>query len=120
MRGRRAIMTGGATLAAGYAIYRVSLNVFSPRIEFEPLSDPRGFRRIAGGDISAGFAPFVGISAVEVSDPLTERADSMLDADICGALFGSIRPDDSAVRIASFSDYHCPYCPVQPKRLARI
>lgn len=113
-------MTGGATLAAGYAIYRVSVGVFRRDIEFEPLSDPRNFRRIAGGDISTGFAPFVGISAIEAPDPLTERAGAMIDADICGALFGRIGPGAAAVRIASFSDYYCPYCRVQTKRLARI
>ena len=113
---RRKAVAGAVALATGYGAYRSVPVVFRPRIEFEPLDEPRGFRRIAGGKISTGFAPFAGISSNSAPDPLLERAARIVNDDICGALFGASKTDSDVVRLASFSDYYCPYCRVQTKR----
>ena len=117
---RRKAVAGAVALATGYGAYRSVPVVFRPRIEFEPLDEPRGFRRIAGGKISTGFAPFAGISSSSAPDPLLERAARIVNDDICGALFGASKTDSDVVRLASFSDYYCPYCRVQTKRLSLI
>lgn len=117
---RRKVVAGSAALAAGYGVYCSVPALFGPRIEFETLDDPSGFRRIAGGRISTGFAPFAGISSDRVPDPLVERAARIVKDDICGALFGASTTDSDVVRLASFSDYYCPFCRVQTKRLSMI
>ncbi len=117
---RRKVVAGAAVVAAGYGGYRFVPALFGPRIEFETLDEPRGFRRIAGGRISTGFAPFAGISSASAPDPLVERAARIVDDDICGALFGASKTGSDVVRMASFSDYYCPYCRVQTKRLSTI
>ena len=90
---RRKAVAGAVALATGYGAYRSVPVVFRPRIEFEPLDEPRGFRRIAGGKISTGFAPFAGISSNSAPDPLLERAARIVNDDICGALFGASKTD---------------------------
>lgn len=106
--GRRgAILWGAAALAAlwwwrgrpGDDAYRPH-----PRVE--------GFREVAGGEVSQGaFDPFIGISDGRPQVP------PVADADLCAALFrGAGGP---GVRVASFSDYFCPYCRVLTQELAQ-
>jgi protein-disulfide isomerase len=86
--------------------------------DFEPLADPPGFRRIAGGSTSGGFDPFAGLSS-----PAPERGPRIdpdaLRADLCRAVFGAV-PGAGVVPIASFSDYYCPFCRILTRRLAAI
>ena len=117
---RRRFVVGAAALAVAYGGYRSAPALFGPRIGFETLAEPRGFRRIAGGKISTGFAPFAGIQSDSAPDPLVERAEKIVNDDICGALFGPAGSGNDVVLLASFSDYYCPYCRVQTRRLSRI
>lgn len=117
---RRNVVAVAASLAVGYGVYRAAPGLLDPRIDFETLAEPRGFRRIAGGKISTGFAPFSGIPSGSAPDLLAERAARIVNDDICGALFGPPGSGNDVVRLASFSDYYCPYCRVQTRRLSRI
>lgn len=117
---RRHILAGGAVLATAYAAVRAAPAIIGPRIAFEPLEQMRGFRRFAGGGISSATAPFAGIAVAAAPDPLAARAEAITAADICGALFETSDPAAGVVHLASFSDYYCPYCRVQTKRLGGI
>lgn len=114
---RRLLMGAGAAAVIGLWSSRNHLAALLPhRFAFEPLDDPPGFRRLAGGASSGGFDPFVGLSApsrAAVADP------DALRADLCAALFdGPAGP--GVVQIASFSDYYCPYCRVLTRLLAAL
>lgn len=87
--------------------------------DFEPLDSPAGFRRMAGGASSTGaFDPLVGL------DDGRDRGDAALDeqvrSNLCRALYGEAVTNAGTVPIASFSDYYCPYCRVQTRRLAQL
>jgi protein-disulfide isomerase len=117
-RSRRRLLLGGvAVVAVGGWGARDRIAALWPRdFDFEPLDDPPGFRRLAGGPTSGGFDPFVGLAdsrAAATTDPATLRAD------LCGALFGGAAPP-GVVPVASFSDYYCPYCRVLTRRLAAL
>jgi protein-disulfide isomerase len=86
--------------------------------EFEPLADPPGFRRIAGGATSGGLDPFAGLSTPEPERGPRIDPDA-LRADLCRAVFGAA-PAEGVVPVASFSDYYCPFCRVLTRRLAAI
>lgn len=116
---RRGVLTVGAVLVA-YGGWRVLPAFTGPRLDFEALEDPRGFRRIAGGPVSTNAAPFLGISAIGAAGPDAAEAESAVAADLCGALFGGRDFSAGTVPIASFSDYYCPYCRVQTRLLTRI
>ncbi len=82
------------------------------------MSDPAGFRRMAGGASSIGGTAFVGLDS-----PSNETADLPLSAvrnDICRALYGAGFLRGGVVPIASFSDFYCPYCRVQTQELADL
>lgn len=86
--------------------------------DFEPLADPPGFRRMAGGATSGGLDPFAGLAVPETEtgpqiDPAALRANP------CRALYGG-PPEAGVVPVASFSDYYCPFCRVLTKRLGAI
>jgi protein-disulfide isomerase len=82
------------------------------------MSDPAGFRKISGGPSSSGFDPFFGLPLPSERSKFSTADD--VRRDICSALYGRVDAISGAVPIASFSDYYCPYCRVQTKRLARL
>lgn len=95
------------------------LDRFSGMPEFEPLARPEGFRRISGGSSSSGaFDPFVGLEAKK-DGPRAETI-AEVEADLCKALYPVAGNDSSIVPVASFSDYYCPYCRVQMRRLDEL
>jgi protein-disulfide isomerase len=119
---RNTLMTIGV-IAAGYAIFRYAPALIPKKLELEAISQPPGFRRYVAGETSGGsFNPFVGIEdeseqAVRTAE---QQADSRVADDICVALYGDLDLRQGQVPIASFSDYYCPYCRIQTKRLAAL
>lgn len=86
---------------------------------FEPLSSPEGFRRLSGGrSSSAAFDLFVGLETAQEGPSAETIAE--VEANLCKALFPEAPDDPDIVSIASFSDYYCPYCRVQTRRLADL
>ena len=74
----------------------------------EPMADPPGFRRLAGGPVSGGLSdPFVGLDA----------GQAPVAAGDLDALF--IAPKATGqVPVAVFSDFNCPYCRVLTRMVA--
>jgi predicted DsbA family dithiol-disulfide isomerase len=117
---RRNLIAGGV-VAGVLGLWHGAPHVMRllPRsFDFEPLADPPGFRRIAGGATSGGFDPFAGLSAPRPETGPRVDPDA-LRADLCGALYGAA-PGEGVVPVASFSDYYCPFCRVLTGRLAAI
>ncbi|MFV0244565.1 MAG: DsbA family protein [Qingshengfaniella sp.] len=101
---------GVAGLRWGLPQVRVAL---SPDLAFAPLSQPPGFRRLAGqGRASGGVDPFLGMGggAQDVAAP---------PDDLCAALFGGPAPE-GIVPAAYFTDYNCPFCRVLGGHLRRL
>lgn len=93
----------------------------SPNIQFESRDRPPGFRAIAGGRVSTGASGLlIGLNAAAAPEPLAKQAEAMIDQSFCVALFGRPDPSLTDVRIASFSDYFCPYCRILTPFVARI
>ena len=114
---RRALGLGLAAMAlAAVAAPRIR-GLLEPELEFEPMAQPAGFRRIAGGGVSTGFDVFAGLDGE--GDPALDAAVEARD-DLCAALFHAGTGSAGVVPIASFSDYNCPFCRVLTKRLAEI
>jgi len=109
--GRRGALLG---VAAGVVVGFRSLPGVFDRIdstfEFEPMSEPEGFRRLAGGplDSSAAASLFAGLDGDVAPDP---RA--LLGPGLCDTLFAS----GDGVPVAAFSDYYCPYCRILDARV---
>ncbi|MCE8008301.1 MULTISPECIES: DsbA family protein [Rhodobacterales] len=118
-RSTLAFLGVAAGVVVGFQALPSLLDRFSGLPEFEPLANPEGFRRITGGSSSSGaFDPFVGLEAQD--DGLRAETIAAVEADLCNALYADVAEDPSTVPIASFSDYYCPYCRVQMRRLADI
>lgn len=111
-RTRRTLLVLGG---AGLFVWGVNAGLrrwAGPGLDFEPLDDPPGFRRMTAGQISRGAGnPLIGIGE---SAP---RPPHLPDAALCGALFADRRP--GTLPVASFSDYFCPYCRVLTEELAK-
>ena len=62
---RRNFLTLGLVLGGGYAALKYGApavsSLFADDFEFEPISEPVGFRRITSGESTSGFDPFFGI-----------------------------------------------------------
>ncbi|MCE8522380.1 DsbA family protein [Ruegeria pomeroyi] len=56
----------------------------------------------------------------EIARRRLRQTIAAVEADLCNALYADVAEDPSTVPIASFSDYYCPYCRVQMRRLADI
>jgi protein-disulfide isomerase len=116
---RRTVGLGAAAAAAlAYVAAPRIGGLLAPELEFEPMTRPEGFRRIAGGGVSSGFDMFVGIDGEP--DPALEGTVAAVRDDLCATLFHAGTGSTDVVPIASFSDYNCPYCRVLTKRLAEI
>jgi len=104
------LVTVGFITIAGFR----TIVSFQSSFEFEP-GPIEGLRTIAGGKVSAGFSPLVGISA---------NSDARLGEvpeNLCYALYRKkFWTSDLGVPVASFSDYNCPYCRIQTMELAEL
>lgn len=119
---RSTLLTIGA-IGVGYVALRnlPALSTLLPEtLELEPLVQPAGFRKYVAGESSGGFDPFVGLGAAESADVRSRKAAALtrVSADLCDALYGELGVTASIIPMASFSDYYCPFCRVQTKRLA--
>lgn len=115
--GRRQTVIWLGLVGLGYVGWRLVPSFREPPLVFEPLAEPPGFRRVAGGEASRVLNPFIGLAhlADDGAKPLPE-----VRTDICGALFGDAPRRAETVPIASFSDYYCPYCRAQTQELAAL
>ncbi|WP_299821648.1 DsbA family protein [uncultured Jannaschia sp.] len=118
---RRNLLIGGLAIAGGYAALRFGppavAGLFTGDFDFEPIERPAGFRRIAGGDSSSGFDLFMGLD--DAPDPEMTATVERVERRICETLYGS-ETEPGVVRVASFSDYNCPYCRALTIRLSKI
>ena len=108
-----------AGIVGGFQAIPSLLDRFSGMPEFEPIQNPDGFRRISRGASSSGsFDPLIGMGNKDT------KADAVIDAQVrenlCRSLYGNPKDPSGNVPIASFSDYYCPYCRVQIRRLAEL
>jgi len=90
-----------------------------PRLTFTPMESPEGFRALRLPGVSGGFDPLAGVGGGQTRTPAPPPAE------LCAALFDGaagvvIGRADAPVRIASFSDYRCPYCRVLSGILADL
>ena len=81
------------------------------------MADAPGFRTIDAGEVTRGIDVFAGLDDDAPRVALGDRVVRVRQ-DLCSALFGSQAPVDGQVRIASFSDYNCPYCRVLTEHLS--
>lgn len=112
-----------ASVGLGLAAFQALPGLLPRRLSFRALDDPPGFRVLtAGGDTStAGFDPFVGLATGDPAQQATrDQALQRVRGDVCGALFGSAGRPPGTVPIASFSDYYCPFCRAQTRRLVDL
>jgi predicted DsbA family dithiol-disulfide isomerase len=119
---RNTFLTIGA-LGLGFGTYRFAPSLIPETLTLEPMDRPHGFREYVAGETSAGsFDAFVGLdSDVDQSRIGKEEiADARVNDNICQALYPGLNLKAGQVPIASFSDYYCPYCRVQTKRLAEM
>lgn len=118
---RSTLLTLGA-IVAGYAAFRTIPSLLPEKLELELLDNPPGFRKYVAGDTTGGFDPFAGLGFQESDDVQARReaAFARVSSDICGALYGELDTASGKVPMASFSDYYCPYCRIQTKRLAEM
>ena len=115
---RRLILTlGGAAAFVGAVRWLPGL--IPQRLDYAEMPGLPGFRTLAAGDVSrGGFDPFVGLSGdAPQPDPFRDAAQTAVQANPCAALFRA-QPDSGQVPVASFSDYYCPYCRTQTRRLS--
>ncbi len=101
---RRDVLIFAGGLAAVYVGFQWTI-ARPPKLKYQPLADPPGFRRITGGAAThAAFDPFAGI------DDGSPRVVPISDARLCAAFFPNA--DGQGVPVAYFSDYFCPNCRV--------
>ena len=110
------------TVALGYGGIRILPSLLPQEIIFEEMDTPSGFRRFVAGESSSAFDPFIGLGSPEELEAAArkEAAAARVSASVCDALYGELTLSSSQVPLASFSDYYCPFCRVQTKRLAEF
>lgn len=120
---KRSTLITMAAVVAGYSALKYGPNLIPQEIQFVDLDRPNGFRKFVAGETSGGsFDPFVGMVSAG-SDTVKEaklRADARVGENVCRALYGGLNLTPGQVPVASFSDYYCPFCRVQTKRLAEL
>ncbi len=119
-QGRRAVLfMGGAAALVAAVQYGPGLTrrLIPPPMDFRPMADPPGFRRLGGGAVSGGAVGSAIFAGLDSGDPAPA---SLPPGAFCAALFDGLPSAGGRVRIASFSDYFCPYCRVLDTRLRRI
>lgn len=105
-------------LAVVYAGFRIAPDFWSEDLVYEEIGDPPGFRRLTAGNSTAGFDPFFGLD--DRTDNASPDAGIRVRSNVCSTLYGDTIGSEDVIPVASFSDYYCPYCRVQTKRLAAI
>ena len=101
-----------AFAAASRGAYRVA-DWMNSGFDFVELTEPTGFRKLASGEMSSAFDPFVGLGG---GGPEFPAADiSNFDE----ALFYNRRGADR-LQLAYFSDLYCPYCRVLSSRILAL
>lgn len=94
----------------------------APQLAFTPMSQPAGFRALRLPGVSSAADPLIGVGG-GVGGGAAGRAAP--PEDVCAALFDGdagvvVGRAAAPVRIASFSDYRCPYCRVLSGMLADL
>jgi|GEM_PF-624576 len=120
---RRTTLLTLLTLGAGYTGLRYLPSLLPEKLELTDLRSPPGFRQYAAGETSSGsFNPFAGFDTDSdlARREAETRADARVSANVCRALYGELDLKSDQVPIASFSDYYCPFCRVQTKRLTAL
>lgn len=115
------LVIGG--LVAGYVVLRNASSLIPQKLELVSMNKPVGFRKFIAGETSSGsFDPFTGIAprTAQVARVASDRADDRVAENVCGALYAGLSLTPEQVPLASFSDYYCPFCRVQTKRLAKF
>lgn len=119
---RSTLLTLGA-IGLGYAGFRYVPSLIPQRLELEAMSSPEGFRKFSAGETSSGgFDMFVGLTS---GDDVAQRdakqaADARIRQNVCGSLYANLDLAADQIPMASFSDYYCPFCRVQTKRLGEL
>ncbi|WP_300033170.1 DsbA family protein [uncultured Roseobacter sp.] len=115
MRRRDALVIGGA-MAAAIALPPI-LRRLPSDLDFAPIPDFPGFRRMSGGAVSSGNVALLGLD-----DRLPAPADPAPPAlrNPCKALFGPSVWAPGTVPVAVFSDFNCPYCKTLDERLISL
>ena len=118
---RSTLLTIGV-IVAGYAALRTIPSLLPEKLELEPLTSPVGFRKYVAGETSGGFDPFGGLGTSDSDEVAAKKAAALkrVSVDLCDALYGGLDGTVPIVPVASFSDYYCPFCRVQTKRLASM
>ena len=98
MRRRDLLVLGGLGLAA-YGLRRITL---STSFEFTEMTSPKGFRRLALGNVSSANAIFAGLEPAEPSNSATLPPAR----DPCTTLFNSTT--NGNVPVAVFTDVNAP------------
>ena len=115
---RRALILSGVATGIALAFSGRSWlrGRFAGSVEFEPLQEPAGFRRVTSSEISR--STLLGLQPTNPGN--SPRTSESLRRNLCKALFGATAIPEGVVPIASFSDYNCPYCRILSAELARI
>jgi protein-disulfide isomerase len=118
---RSTLLTIGA-IVAGFTAFRTIPSLLPEKLELVSLDAPVGFRKYVAGESSGGFDPFVGMGTPDSAEVVARKKAALerVSADICSALYGNLNARNSQIPVASFSDYYCPFCRVQTKRLADL
>lgn len=121
-KGKRQTLLVLGAVALSYVGIRTLPSLLPQKIVFEEMVAPLGFRRFVAGESSGPVNPFVGLGTPEELDASAKKKAALarVSQNICDALYGGLALSSSQVPIASFSDYYCPYCRVQTKRLAEF
>ncbi|MEO1551281.1 MAG: DsbA family protein [Pseudomonadota bacterium] len=99
----RRLILGLGGLALVWSAVPLVRRAMAPPVQYEMLSDPKGFRKVATGEVSVARGMLVGLDNRPPIEPI-------LDADLCTVLFQTTPAD--RVPVAVFSDYNCPFCRV--------
>lgn len=101
-------------IAAGALGIAVALPGFLRRMkrdfEFEPLRSVPGFRRLRAGALSKANVALIGVEAPSDRDRMRREE---VETNPCKSVFGNFAWDQGKLPIAVFTDYFCPYCPMQ-------
>lgn len=109
---RNLLLLGG--VAAGYALLSGGYRLWPEgRLSFEEVTQPAGFRRIAGQGVSVANAGLVGIGQGGGAPAPAGRG-------LCALTFEGAPSGPGQLAIASFSDFFCPYCRVLDRQLHDI